>query len=238
MPFRDREHAARLLAWKLRAYKGQNPLILAIPRGAVPMGKILADELDGELDVALVRKLGAPGNPEYAIGAVGETGEVALRKSPDVEAIPPRYIEEEKKRQLAILRERRAGYTPERPPVDPRDRVVIVVDDGIATGATLRAALTLVRKKGPRKLIAAVGVAPETSLAEIRAVADEVVCLETPPWFFAVGEFFDDFRQVDAREVIEILQAAASKELATSSASRFPRATTPAWPRSTARWLI
>jgi predicted phosphoribosyltransferase len=213
MPFRDREHAARLLAKELRAYKGQNPLVLAIPRGAVLMGKVLADELDGELDVVLVRKLGAPGNPEYAIGALSETGELVLRKAPHVEAIPPRYIEEERRRQLAVLRDRRAWYTPERPPVDPRDRVVIVVDDGIATGATLKAALTLVREKKPRKLIAAVGVAPKASLAEIRAVADEVACLETPPWFFAVGEFFGDFRQVEDREVIQILRA-ARKELA------------------------
>jgi predicted phosphoribosyltransferase len=214
MPFRDREQAARLLAQELRAYKGQNPLILAIPRGAVPMGKILAEALDGELDVVLVRKLGAPGNPEYAIGAVSESGEVALRKSPDVEAIPPAYVEEEKKRQLEVLRQRRAICTPERPPVDPRDRVVIVVDDGIATGATLKVALTLVRKRKPRKLIAAVGVAPRSSLAEIRALADEVICLETPPMFFAVGEFFADFRQVDDREVLEILQGAARQELA------------------------
>jgi predicted phosphoribosyltransferase len=216
MPFRDREHAARLLARELRAYKGHNPLILAIPRGALPMGKILADELDGELDVALVRKLGAPGNPEYAIGAVCENGEVVLRESPDIESIPATYVEAEKQRQLAVLEERRARYTPERPPVDPQDRVVIVVDDGIATGATLKAALTLVRKRKPRKLIAAIGVAPAASLAEMRGLADEVVCLETPPWFFAVGEFFENFRQVEDAEVVEILHAAARRELAKS----------------------
>jgi putative phosphoribosyl transferase len=214
MPFRDREHAARLLARELAAYKGQSPLILAIPRGALPMGKILAEELDGELDVALVRKLGAPGNPEYAIGAVSETGEVVLRHEPDVEAVPRAYVEAEKERQLAVLRERRARYTPERSPIEPRDRIVIVVDDGIATGATFKAALTTLRRKHPRKLVAAVGVAPKTSLADVRALADEVVCLETPPWFFAVGEFFDDFRQVDDGEVVEILRAAARKELA------------------------
>lgn len=207
MSFRNREHAARQLAQELRTYKGQNPLILAIPRGAVLMGKILADALDGELDVVLVRKLGAPGNPEYAIGAVSETGDVALREQLDLEGVSQSYVEEERERQLKVLRERRARYTPERPAVDPRDRVVIVVDDGIATGSTLKAALAFVRAQRPRKLIAAIGVAPEASLPAIRALADEVVCLETPFLFFAVSQFFDDFSQVGDREVIEILRA-------------------------------
>lgn len=207
MPFRDRAEAAQLLARKLAGYKGQNPLILAIPRGAVPMAKILADELGGDLDVVLVRKLGAPGNPEYALGAVCESGEVLLRDSAYLDEAPPGYIEAETERQLEVLRERRATYTPERSPIDPRDRVVIVLDDGIATGATLKAALSLTRARHPRKLIAAAAVAPESSLAEIRALADEVVCLETPAFFSAVSEFFGSFREVDDREVIAILKA-------------------------------
>jgi predicted phosphoribosyltransferase len=214
MPFHDREHAARLLARELRAYKGQNPLILAIPRGAVPMGKVLADALDGELDVVLVRKLGAPANPEYAIGAVSETGEVTLRESPDLASIPPVFVRAEVERQLQILRQRRARYTPDRPPADPRDRVVILVDDGIATGATFKAALAAVRARQPRKLIAAVGVAPRASLGGIRTLADEVVCLETPPLFFAVGELFEDFRQVEDDEVVAILREAGLRSTA------------------------
>lgn len=208
MPFRDREEAAHRLAGRLRAYKGQNPLILAIPRGAMPMGKILAEELDGELDVVLVHKLGAPGNPEYAIGAVSETGEVVRRKEAESEGIPGVWVEEEKERQLAVLRARRARYTPERAPADPEGRVVIVVDDGIATGATFKAALRVVRAKKPRKLIAAVAVAPPASLAEIERLADEVVCLESEALFFAVGQFFDDFRQVEDDEVVAILRQA------------------------------
>jgi predicted phosphoribosyltransferase len=208
MPFRDREQAAQKLAGKLRAYKGQNPLILAIPRGAMPMGKILAEELDGELDVVLVHKLGAPGNPEYAIGAVSETGEVVRRKEAEIEGIPSYWVEEEKERQLAVLRARRARYTPERPPADPEGRVVILVDDGIATGATFKAALRVVRAGKPRKLIAAVAVAPPSSLAEIKHLADEVVCLESEALFFAVGQFFDDFRQVEDDEVVAILREA------------------------------
>lgn len=209
MPFRNREHAARELARRLRACKGQNPLILAIPRGAVPMGKILADELGGELDVVLVHKLGAPGNPEYAIGAVSESGEVVLRPEAEMEGFPRAWVEEEKEWQIETLRKRRARYTPERPPVDPRDRLVIVVDDGIATGATFKSALSVVRARKPRKLIAAVAVAPKASLEEVRHLADEVVCLETPPFFFAVSEYFGDFPQVEDDEVIEILRAAA-----------------------------
>lgn len=208
MPFRDREQAARHLARNLRAYKGQDPLILAIPRGALPMGKILAEELDGELDVVLVRKLGAPGNPELAVGAVCETGEAVLGKDLEYLGVPACWIEEEKERQLRVLKARRAAYTPERPPVDPRGRVVIVVDDGIATGATFKAALKTVRARQPRRLVAAFAVAPPSSLAEVRTLADKVVCLESPPLFFAVSQFFEDFRQVEDEEVVEILRAA------------------------------
>ena len=207
MPFQDREHAARELARRLQGCKGQNPLILAIPRGAVPMGKILADSLGGELDVVLVHKLGAPGNPEYAIGAVSESGHVVLRPHAEIEGLSRAWVDEEKEWQIETLRRRRARYTPERPPVDPRDRLVIVVDDGIATGATFKAALSVIRARRPRKLIAAMAVAPQASLEEIRPLADEVVCLETPPLFFAVSQFFDEFPQVEDDEVIELLRA-------------------------------
>jgi predicted phosphoribosyltransferase len=205
--FRDREDAGHRLARELRRYAGKNPLVLAVPRGAVPMAKVIADELGGELDVVLVHKLGAPGNPEYAIGAVGEDGEVLLRRDHGIEELPAAYVTEERERQLRVLRARRARYTPDRPAADPSGRVVVLVDDGIATGATLQAALQSVRAKGPARLVAAVAVAPQDSLVAIREVADEVICLATPRLFFAVGQFFADFRQVEDDDVIEALRA-------------------------------
>ncbi len=206
MVFDNREQAARLLAQRLDAYKGKNPLILAIPRGAVSMGKVIAEELGGEVDVVLVHKLGAPGNPEFAIGSVDETGNVQLASYASSYGITEFYVEKEKQAQLETLRRRRAMYTPVRPPIDPANRIVIVVDDGIATGSTMIAALRAVRAKNPQKLIAATGVAPPDTLQRIGEVADEVVCLEAPANFFAVGQFFRDFAQVSDEEVIAILR--------------------------------
>lgn len=207
MRFRDREEAARLLAGRLAHLEGRRPLVLAIPRGAVPMGSILAEALGGELDVVLVHKIGAPGNPEYAVGAVSETGDVSVRPEAELEGVPRSWIDAEAARVLESLRERRRRYTPDRPPVDAAGRVVVVVDDGIATGATFEAALTLLRRQGPERLVAAVAVAPRRSLERLRPLADEVVCLDTPEPFFAVGQFFDDFRQVGDEEVLAILRA-------------------------------
>lgn len=206
MYFKNRQQAAGLLAEKLAQYKGQNPLVLAIPRGAVPMTQIIADALDGEMDVVLVHKLGAPGNPELAIGSVDEFGHVYLREYAGVLGLTEADIAAEKKRQLETLRQRRARYTPVHPPIDPTGRVVIIVDDGIATGASMIAALRSVRAKRPRKLIAAAAVAPYESLEEIRKLADEVVCLDVPEDFYAVGQFFEEFAQVSDEEVIALLR--------------------------------
>ena len=207
MLFKNREEAARRLAVKLAKYRGLNPLILAIPRGAVPMGRILAEELDGELDVVLVRKIGAPGNPELAIGSVAESGETVASPWAEEAGIPQSWVEQEARRQLAILKQRRRLYTPDRLAADPAERVVIVLDDGVATGATLLAALEQVRARGPRKLIAAMPVAPEEAVAKLARVADEVVCLSSPEPFFAVSLFFDDFSQVTDDEVVALLAA-------------------------------
>ncbi len=204
--FHDRSEAADLLVGRLLRYRGQKPLILGVPRGAMPMAKAIADALEGDLDVLLVRKLGAPGNPEMAIGAVDEAGEVYLVPHLSLLGISPRYIEGEIREALGVLQFRRRVYTPRGRPIDPSGRVVIVVDDGCATGATLATALRSVRVKNPSKLVAAVAVAPSYALELIRRQADEVVCLATPDPFMAVGQFFEDFSPVSDDEVREILR--------------------------------
>lgn len=206
--FRDRLDAARQLASRLDHLKGQHPLVLAIPRGAVPMGAELARLLDGQLDVVLVRKLRAPWQPELAIGAVDETGWTWAPEEPGGLALPPSYLQEETRRQLANIRERRRRYTPIRAPVDPAGRVVVVVDDGLATGATMVAALHALRQRqpAPARIICAVPVASREALALVTPMADEVVCLLSPAEFSAVGQFYRDFDQVEDDEVERILR--------------------------------
>jgi predicted phosphoribosyltransferase len=210
MRFKNRQNAAHLLVDRLSPYyKNKNPLVLGVPRGAVPMAKIIADALGGELDVVLVRKLGHPDQPELAIGAIDETGHACLAEWAD--DIDPQFIEAEKQRQLAVLLERRARYTPLRAPIDPYGRIVIVVDDGIATGSTMTAALRAVRAKKPKKLIGAVAVASPDAAHALLHECDAMVCLKVSADFFAVGQFFEDFTQVSDQDVIEVLRESESK---------------------------
>jgi len=205
MAFEDRTDAARQLVAALARYRGKNPLVLAIPRGAVPMGRLIADALGGELDVVLVRKLGAPGNPEFAVGAVDEAGWEYIADYAAEMGASKTYLAEEAAAQLATMRARRAAYTPARQPIDAAGRIVIVVDDGLATGATMMAALHSVRARGPKRLVCAVPVAAPESLEKVRPHADEVVCLDTPAAFHAVGQFYRSFGQVEDREVVAAL---------------------------------
>lgn len=203
--FRDRDDAANRLADRLKAYRGKNPLILAIPRGAVPMAKIIADKLGGEFDVVLVRKLRAPHQPELAIGSVNESGWTYLADFAELYGGTADYLESEKRAQLETIRQRRAQYTPVRPSIDPAGRIVIVIDDGLATGATMIAALHGLRAARTAKLVCAVPVSPPDTLAKVAELADEVVCLEAPALFQAVGQFYRHFPQVGDDEVIAML---------------------------------
>lgn len=204
--FRDRNEAAEKLAEKLLPYRGKNPLVLAIPRGAVPMAKVLADRLGGELDVVLVRKLRAPYQPELAIGSIDESGWVYLTGHGVSVGASEDYIASEKKQQMENIRQRRAQYTPIRPPINPAGRIVIVTDDGLATGATMISALHGLRAQKPAKLICAVPVAPADTLSKVSKMVDELICLETPEFFMSVGQFYRHFDQIEDDEVIEILK--------------------------------
>ncbi len=203
--FSSRQEAAAQIAKRLEPYRGRNPLVLAIPRGGVPMGRIIADALGGELDVMLVHKLGAPRNPELAIGSVDESGRVELNEVASWYQIEQAYIDQEVQQQLARLKARRERYG--RPPANPKGRLTIVVDDGVATGATLMAALRTLREQGPERLVAGIAVAPPDTAERIRELVDELVCLQTPEPFMAVGAFFADFSQVTDDEVVALLGA-------------------------------
>jgi len=203
--FENRRDAALRLVDKLAAYKGKRPLVLGIPRGAVPMARLIAEELGGEVDVVLVRKLRAPGNPEFAIGSIDESGWTHVAEYAASTGADARYLEEEKQRQLEVMRQRRTQYTAHRPVVDPAGRTVIVVDDGLATGSTMIAALHALRQRQPARLICAVPVAPPDTAAEVAENCDELVCLETPEHFYAVGQFYRHFPQVEDEEVIAAL---------------------------------
>lgn len=205
MYFDNRLDAARQLAEALERYRGSHPLVLAIPRGAVPMGRTIADLLEGDFDVVLVRKLGAPGNPELALGAVDESGWTYVADYVRDMGIDRTWVSAESVRQLEILKRRRALYSPGRERIDPKGRVCIVVDDGLATGATMIAALHSVRARQPASLVCAVPVATRESLARVGSLADDIVCLGTPLYFQAVGQFYRDFSAVEDDEVVRIL---------------------------------
>ncbi len=212
LPFLDRDDAGRQLAMALARYRGSHPLVLAIPRGAVPIGRIVADALGGELDVVLVRKLGAPGNPEFAVGAVDEQGVVLLNEYAAQVGANDAYIRQIAQQELALIRERRAHYRPGQPAISLAGRTAIVIDDGLATGATMLVALQAVRAQGPARLVCAVPVAAPDSLERISGLADEIVCLATPHPFHAVGRYYLDFTGVTDEEVIALLAGPVAQD--------------------------
>lgn len=210
--FTDRAEAGRLLAARLVKYKGSDPVVLAIPRGGVAVALEVARALDAPLDIVVPRKIGAPGNPELALGAVAANGEVIVNERVRSEfAVSDAYIEEEAARQREEIARRERLYRGGRSPIPLKDRVAIIVDDGLATGFTAIAASRAARAAEPKKLVLAVPVAPPESCERLATEADEVLCMETPEMFFAVGQFYADFDQVEDGQVIEVLRAYAEE---------------------------
>jgi len=211
LSFRDRADAGRQLVPRLMTYAAQNPVVLALPRGGVPVAFEVARALRTPLDLIFVRKIGAPGHAEFGLGAVvdGAHPQVVLNEEAlGHVAVPPGYIEAQTQRQLQEKECRRVHYLAGRRPVDLAGRTAIVIDDGIATGSTGRAALKGLSRARPARLVLAVPVAPRETIDRLKAEADEVVCLITPESFYAVSEHYDDFRQTSDREVTTLLDEA------------------------------
>jgi predicted phosphoribosyltransferase len=206
--FRDRDDAARLLAKKLAHWRGRKDvLVLAVPRGGLPIGAVLARELGLRLDVILTKKIGHPSNPEFAIGAVSLAGESIDERTVARDAISPAYIAQE----IALIREtlekRYRMYCGAARPAPVAGKTVILTDDGAATGRTLLVAVDLLRGQGAARIVVALPVASEDAVAALRACADEVVCLEIPADFMAIGQFYADFSQVPDEEAVALLRA-------------------------------
>jgi putative phosphoribosyl transferase len=206
--FRNRVDAGRALAAALRRYASEQPIILALPRGGVPVAAEIAVALGAPLDLILVRKIGVPMQPELAMGAVAEGEPPLIVRNEEVIAmadIAESEFQEVCDGEISELERRRMRYLGERKPLDLRERTAIIVDDGIATGATMRAALRAVRARNPKKLVLAVPVGPPDTLAKMRLEADEVIYLQSPTFFGSIGSYYADFRQVSDQEVVDTL---------------------------------
>lgn len=209
MNFKNRESAAYLLLEKLRSYMDKNPIVAGIPRGAMPMAKIIADGLRGELTAILVHKIPSYENREFAIGCVGLSGHIHRNSYVYEAGISEAYIQSTAKKMLESLKERQKAYGLK--VRNMADRTVIIVDDGIATGATTKCAIYEARSQKPAKLVLAAAVSALDSAYEIKRLVDDFVVLDTPRNFFSVGQFFSSFPQVSDEEVLEILHGSSSQ---------------------------
>jgi putative phosphoribosyl transferase len=212
--FTDRVSAGRLLAARLQHLRGSDAVVLGLPRGGVPVAAEIAAALHAPLDVVLVRKIGAPFQPELAIGAVadGPNPEIVTDdRLAELAEGTPQYVAGETSRQLAEIERRKRLYYAHRTPERVEGRTAILVDDGIATGATMRAAARSVRRRGAKRLVIAVPVAAAESLDELRSEVDEIVCLEPSETLQAIGLYYADFRQLDDAEVVRLLERREAK---------------------------
>ena len=209
MVFHDRVDAGKKLADKLSQYRSKDVVVLAIPRGGVVVGFEVAGDLGAPLSVIIPRKIGAPGNPELAIGAVTEEGDTYI-DSIIVKSlgVTQSYIDEVKQLEVEEIKRRMKTYLGDRQRPELKGKTVILVDDGIATGATMKAAIRTLRRHGPAEVIVAVPVAPPETVESLKELADSVVCLETPSFFYAIGQFYREFDQVGDAEVIRLLRLA------------------------------
>ena len=218
--FPDRTEAGRCLAQRLLGFKDQHPVVLALPRGGVPVGFEIARALAAPLDLILVRKIGAPYREELAIGAIadGEQPELVTdRGLIGVLDVTSEYLEQAKSRALEEIERRRRVWFGDRRPIDVAGCTAIVVDDGIATGATMRVALRSIRRRKPARLVLAVPVAPPDTLKELRGEVDETICLDTPADFSAVGQFYERFPQLQDEEVTALLDRARELDAVSST---------------------
>ncbi len=205
--FQNREQAGKLLAQELTNFQDKKAVVLGIPRGGIVVAKSLAQELRADLDIIISRKLGAPGQVELAIGALAENGEIFINQSVVSElSVSDSYIEQEKERQQEEIRRRSQLIRGVLPRVPLAERLVLITDDGVATGATMQAAVWAVRREKPGKLVVAVPVASEEAVTSLAGDVDELLCLRMPANFFAVGQFYREFYQVTDEEVLEILK--------------------------------
>jgi putative phosphoribosyl transferase len=204
--FRDRADAGQQLAAHLVDLRAEHPVVLGLPRGGMPVAAEIATMLDAPLDVLVVRKLGLPGQPELGIGALGEGGVRVINHDLVLQLdVSSDAVDEVAAREGAELARRVARYRGDRAPAPVVGRTVVLVDDGLATGFTARAAIEVLRHAGAQRVVLAVPVAPGDTLESLRTVADAVVCLHTPSRFHAIGEWYDDFRQLDDAEVAALL---------------------------------
>ncbi len=209
LPFKDREEAGKELALALAEFRGRDVIVLGVPRGGVVVAREVSESLGVPLDIVVTRKIGAPGEPEFALGAITQEGDLIVdRGTAESVGATAEYLQEEARRKRSEVKERMRSLRGDMPYPSLEGKVIIIVDDGMATGNSMRAAVQSVRKRAPKEVVVAVPVAPSESVEELAREGVRVVCPEQPRFFFAIGEFYKDFKQVEDSEVRGLLRSA------------------------------